>query len=552
MSIKNTISLLFTLLLCQLSFAQADGKEVQAEDATTLRLQTYAANIIQFNRHNPQEKVYLHMDNRSYFIGDTIFFKGYVMNATSHKLTRISEVLYVELLNEKGVEVEHLKLKIEGGVCNGGFILKDNYRTGYYEIRAYTRHMLNFGNEKMPWMNIDKYADEDKLDPYLTPDMTPEAVSKKGARTGPVVVYPTPIWEQSLVADANYCQFSRVFPVYMRPEKEGIYKREMDWYPMHSALAVPEETEEEMRDDSLRIDFYPEGGAMVAGALSRIAIDVSDQWGREKTISGYVTDGRLRGDTVATFRAGQRGRGVFSFRPERGKRYYAHIIYKGKQYRYVLPDVKNSGYTMNVTAPIAQGNAAFTVNASNTIPELLGWTLQCRGALTAFDTLRMVNEAVCKVDIPTVKLIPGVNQLTLFNTRGEVLAERLFFVNPQREKPSIRLASQLPDTLRPLEKVSIALQCNDANGYFTSAHFSLSITDGEGNGETFDTGDIRSEMLLSSELKGFVKDVDSYFRHTNDTLMRDDLDLLMMVQGWRRYEWQTMAGINPYTPRYAP
>ena len=59
-------------------------------------------------------------------------------------------------------------------------------------------------------------------------------------------------------------------------------------------------------------------------------------------------------------------------------------------------------------------------------------------------------------------------------------------------------------------------------------------------------------MLLSSELKGFIQDVDSYFRHTNDTVMRDDLDLLMMVQGWRRYEWQTMAGVNPYTPRYTP
>ena len=543
---------LFALFVNHLTFSQTAEADLQTMGTEALRLQSYAANIIQFNRHNPQEKVYLHMDNRSYFVGDTIFFKAYVLNATSHKLTRISEVLYVELLNEKGVEAERLKLKIEGGICHGGFVLKDNYRAGYYEIRAYTRHMLNFGNEKMPWINIDKYGDDNQLDPYVVPEIIPENVIKKGATTGPLAIYPTPIWNQSLVADANHCQFSRVFPVYIRPEKEGVYKREMDWYPMHSALAIPEETEEEMRDDSLRIDFYPEGGTMVANALSRIAIDVSDQWGREKTISGYIIDGRLRGDTVAVFHAGKRGRGVFSLCPEQGKNYYAHVNYKGKLYRYALPEEKRSGYVLRVTAPIAQGDAQFTVSASNTGEELLGWSLQCRGALTAFDTLRMTSGTEQKVNIPAVKLVPGVNQLTLFNARGEVLAERLFFINLPKKVPTIHLANQLPDTLHPLEKVTVDLQCNGANGYFTQAHFSLSITDAAENSATFDTGDIRSEMLLSSDLKGFIKNVDTYFRHTNDTVMRDDLDILMMVQGWRRYEWQTMAGINPYTPLYAP
>ena len=508
------------------------------------KLESYAAHIAQFNRHNPQEKVYLHMDNRSYFIGDTLYFKAYIMNATSHRLSRISEVLYVELLNEKGVEMEHKKLKIEGGICNGGFVLKDDYRSGYYEIRAYTRHMLNFGNEKMPWMNVDKYHGEDSLDPYAVPD---------DVKTGGLAsVYPTPIWDQSIVVDANHCQFSRVFPVYIHPEKEGVYKRDMDWYPAHSALAVPEETEEELRDDSLRIDFYPEGGALAAGAPSRIAIDVSDQWGREKQISGYITEGRLSKDTITTFRAGLRGRGTFSFCPESGKDYYARVSYKGKTYRYALPEVEKSGYTLCMEAPIAQDDAAFTVNASNTTDELIAWTLQCRGALVAFDTLRVISGAAQKIHIPAVKLIPGVNQLTLFNARGEVLSERLFFVCPRREKPYFKVSTLYPDSLKPFEKVTLNLHSIDAKGYLTLSHFSLSITDADENGETFDTGDIRSEMLLSSDLKGFIKDVDSYFRHTNDTVMRDDLDLLMMVQGWRRYEWQTMAGITPYEPAYAP
>ena len=535
--------------MCSICLILAQTKGEDLHKPIPFKLEDYATNIARFNRHFPQEKVYLHMDNRSYFIGDTLFFKAYVMNATTHRPTRISEVLYVELLNEQGVEVGHKKLKITGGSCKGSFILKDNFRTGYYEIRSYTRHMLNFGNEKMPWINIQKYISESKLNPLA---ITPEQRTALGPEPILTEVFPTPIWNQSLVADANHCQFSRVFPVYMKPEKAGVYKHEMDWYPMHTSLAFPEETEEELRDDSLRVDFYPEGGVMIAGIPSRIAVEVSDQWGREKSIGGRITDGWASKDTMVTFRAGHRGRGVFTFTPKRGKQYYAHINYRGRTYRYALPGVKKSGYTMRITAPIAQGDASFIVNASGVDDELIGYTLQCRGALAVFDTLRMADGIADTVNIPTEKLTPGVNQLTLFNARGEVLAERLFFVSPPKEQPTLNIVTQLPDSLQPFEEVTLEFQANASNGYFTQAHFSISVTDAAERGETFDTGDIRSELLLSSDLKGFIKDVDSYFCHTNDTVMRDDIDLLMMVQGWRRYEWRTMAGVVPYTPCYTP
>ena len=531
------------LTLLYSSTLLAFGRSV-ANDVDDIK--DYARNIIDFNREYPQEKVYLHMDNRSYFIGDTIFFKAYVMNATTLRPTQWSGVFYVELLNEAGIELEHKKLKITAGTCAGSFILKDNYRSGYYEIRAYTRYMLNFGNEQMPWINIHQYVSENLLNPYFIirdEDNNIFSLPK---------IFRTPIWAQSLVADANHCQFSRVFPVYMHPETEGVYKREMDWYPPHTQLAYPEETEEELRDDSLRLTFYPEGGNMVAGVASCIAVEANDQWGREKSISGYITEGRYGKDTLSIFRTRQRGRGVFSITPKKGKRYYACITYKGKDYRYALPEIENSGCVLHVSAPIGRDELSFTINASVDRNELIGYTLQCRGAVTAFDTLRITDSAMHAITIPYVQLMPGVNQLTLYNARGEILADRLFFVSPPKEQPSLSILTQIPDTLNPFEKVTLDIKAMASSGYFTQAHFSLAITDADESETTFDTGNIRSEMLLSSDLKGFIKDVDSYFHHANDTVMRDDIDLLMMVQGWRRYEWKTMAGILPYAPRYTP
>ena len=93
-----------------LAFGQADSAVV--------RIQEYLKNIYAFNQAYPQEKAYLHLDNRSYFIGDTIWFKAYVVNATTLRLTDVSKVLYVELLNDKGVEMETKKLRMENGLCH--------------------------------------------------------------------------------------------------------------------------------------------------------------------------------------------------------------------------------------------------------------------------------------------------------------------------------------------------------------------------------------------------------------------------------------------------
>ena len=45
----------------------------------------------------PQEKVYLHLDNTCYFLGDTIWYKGYVTRSDKGTLTDLSKILNVVL-----------------------------------------------------------------------------------------------------------------------------------------------------------------------------------------------------------------------------------------------------------------------------------------------------------------------------------------------------------------------------------------------------------------------------------------------------------------------
>ena len=334
---------------------QVTGMQAQEADRqeTQHSLLGYAEHVHRFNTLYPQEKVYLHMDNRSYYVGDTIWFKAYVMNATTLHPTQMSGVLYVELLNEKGVEMERKKMCLKNGMCHGDFILKEDYRTGYYEIRAYTRYMLNWGNEPKSWT-----IEAEKLS-FKNNDIFSEEIS-----------------DQDLVADMNHCMFTRVFPVYMKPKKPGEYKTEMEWYPLHTALASPKVTEEEFVDDSLRISFYPEGGSLVENLSCVVAFEVTDQWGGKREISGWITEGR--GKEIARFSTAGRGRGMFRLTPQSNKRYFAHVEYEGRHYRYKLPSIQKQGAMLHIQPPVGDGEASFHMSVSEAYSQrLLAWTLQC-------------------------------------------------------------------------------------------------------------------------------------------------------------------------------
>lgn len=511
--------LLTIILACSvlLTFGQTDSAVV--------RIQEYLRNIYAFNQAYPQEKVYLHLDNRSYFIGDTIWFKAYVVNATTLRLTDVSKVLYVELLNDKGVEMETNKLRIESGQCHGEFILKDNYYTGYYELRAYTRNMVNFGNEGLTLFDfMDKY---ERASSFLT---------EKEAR-------------QDLVPAINHCLFTRTVPVYSRPDTAGQYKREFEYYPVHTKLAIPDETDPKLRKDDLEVRFYPEGGDLVVGVPSVVAVEAYDQWGREKKVAGTLL---CKNEQIGSFATGHRGRTLIQLTPESGKPIEAQVEYKGKVYTFELPEARKEGCVLNVKPTADYTDYEVMLHASPNLPdELLGWSLQCRGALTAFDTITLGNGNRARMRLGKEVLRPGVNQFTLFNAEGRVLADRLFFVQPPSTAPS--LCVELPtDTLNPFEEVEVDLQIKTSWGGGARGYLSVSVTDADEEAPTFDKGDIRTELLLTSDLKGFIKDVDSYFAHSSVRAMHADIDLLMLTQGWRRYEWVTMAEGTKAKPRYTP
>ncbi|MFW0718473.1 hypothetical protein [Pedobacter sp. N23S346] len=92
------------------------------------------------------EKAYLQTDRTYYSAGEDIWFSAYLVNAKGTSLTSSSSNLYVELINPGSAILDKKIIRLEKGLGKGDFRL-DSVPSGWYNIRAYTNWMRNFGND---------------------------------------------------------------------------------------------------------------------------------------------------------------------------------------------------------------------------------------------------------------------------------------------------------------------------------------------------------------------------------------------------------------------
>ncbi|MBO4430429.1 MAG: hypothetical protein J5790_03710, partial [Bacteroidaceae bacterium] len=146
-----------------------------------------------------------------------------------------------------------------------------------------------------------------------------------------------------------------------------------------------------------------------------------------------------------------------------------------------------------------------------------------------------------EIELDRKAMPEGVNQLTVFDSWGRIMAERLFFICPKPDKGDSIQVTTLTQKLKPCGKVEMELRTRPNANLSFSAIDAHTMTNGK-------QGNMKTWMLLSSEVRGYIPNVDYYFE-ADDAKHRKDADLLMLTQGWRRYDWRLMS--ERYTFRKA-
>ena len=496
--IKTLITTLMAICcVCTSANAQQSSNTLSPQ---TDSLAQFVRNIVTYNSMFSQEKVYLHFDNTGYFMGETIWYKAYVVNPMGNRPNTLSRVLYVELLTPEGRVLQSHKVKIENGQANGQLSLKDLLHAGFYEVRAYTALMLNW----------------------------PDA----------------PI-------------FSRVFPIFNAPETEGedMYEDPFITPTPHSERRPDMRTskEDKKKDNKLEkvnIQFFPEGGNLVQGVTNKVAFKVIDKQGNLLSVSGKVYNSR--NEQVASAQVIHQGMGQFNLKPAEGETYYMTLekaeVSSSEQFH--LPAATSLGVAMtvdntqdeNIIVRVSRHEQMDTTQA-------LGLTVMCRGRISHFEQIIWNDKATASLSFPKSELLEGVNQFTLFNTKGQVYADRLAFI-PQKSSVHFSL-SGTKKLYRPREKVEMNFKLTDSEGNPVRTMFSLAVRDADTETPTNQAngGNITANLLLGSELKGYIHDIDYYFE-SDDATHRQALDLLMCTQGWRRYNWEEMTHPEDFKVNY--
>lgn len=90
------------------------------------------------------EKIYAHIDQQLCLTGETMWFKLYLVNSSSHKPSDLSKVAYVELIDNVNHAVLQTKIAMKDGVGSGSLFIPASLASGHYTFRAYTAWMKNF------------------------------------------------------------------------------------------------------------------------------------------------------------------------------------------------------------------------------------------------------------------------------------------------------------------------------------------------------------------------------------------------------------------------
>ncbi|MDB5134510.1 MAG: hypothetical protein JWP37_1113 [Mucilaginibacter sp.] len=294
------------------------------------------------------------------------------------------------------------------------------------------------------------------------------------------------------------------------------------------------------------IQFFPEGGELVSGLISKVAFKSIGANGLGVNVKGVITDNA--NIEVSKFSSSHLGMGTFYFEPEEGKTYKAKVTYAdGTQNTVDLPKALSKGIVLVITDSLNKMSVEIHCNKAYLQENLnkdVNLLLYSGGFVSSVNT--KLDSRVLSMDVLNSKFATGIVQVTLFSQTGEPLSERLVFV----QNPDLLNMAVTSDktTYKKREKVQINVNAKNSGGAAPDGHFSVSVIDESKVPVDENTENtILTNLLLTTELKGYVEQPNYYFV-SNAKNSKADLDALMLTQGYRRFSWKQLLNDNNSAP----
>ncbi|MDL2241871.1 hypothetical protein LJB91_03080, partial [Bacteroidales bacterium OttesenSCG-928-L03] len=337
-----------------------------------------------------------------------------------------------------------------------------------------------------------------------------------------------PIPEQ--INDGEYT--IRAYTRYMRNMGEDyLFQKKIRIAPLtYSRYTQSEETKKtkkKQKEPDYEVYFFPEGGQLLDGRGGLIAFKTLDENGNTVAISGQILDSS--GNEVAFLQSLHAGMGVFNLFIQPDESYTLHCTNElGLAKTFPLPAALPNAHTITCQS---RNNKIYLARAHSFASEPEGnfyLLAHSKGEILLFNPW---DDSSKLLILPKEDLPGGIVHFLLLDGELNVLSERLYFssnyslaeVDFQTSKPKYNTRQQ----------VSSELTVSNDLGMPVPASLSVSVIDGQEQVLDSLSENILSYLLLSSELPGYIENPGYYFQE--NTFREQELNLLMLTHGWRRY-----------------
>lgn len=274
-----------------------------------------------------------------------------------------------------------------------------------------------------------------------------------------------------------------------------------------------------------RFDLFPEGGHLIYGINSVVAFKATYGNGMPEDVSGIVLEDGKKIGTVKTIHDGM---GYFSLTPKSGKEYK---VFLDDCRTIPFPTIEPEGMSLRLSKNNAK-TLSLLVSSSEDAPQPFSITAKQNGIVCCSAEGIVKEHKIVKFSADYFTL-QGIVEITLFDAEKRPVAERLVFVNPEKQLSVTATTDKKQYNTRDTGKVR--LQVTDTSGKPIKSELAVSVFD---KAYLYLPGheNILSHCLLSEQIRGNIFNPTYYFDEQNDDRIAA-LDLLMLTQGWRNYVW---------------
>lgn len=490
----------------------------------------------------PKEKLYLHLDKPFYGAGEKIWFKGYLVNATTHQDNSQSNFIITELINRSDSIVERKKIRRDSLGFHNAFTLPATLPAGDYYLRGYSNWMLNEDPDFFFSRNIKIGNSIDNTIvssiEYQQEDDTHYTAKIKFTSNVQAVFENTTIkylyLENGKIKNKGKKKtdengwISISLPDLKSPAAHRIEVEFDDpQYTYKRTFHLPVFT------NDFDVKFFPEGGALLSIPHQNVAFKAQGADGFSKEVEGFLFNSK--GDTLTNFRSEHNGMGIFTMNPVDNETYYVTVRTNDSiTKRFDLPAIEPKGISIAMSHYKQEIRYEIQKTEATEWPQKLFLLAHTRGKLAI---LQPINPKRTFGKMNDSLFTEGITHFMLIDEQGNALSERLIFV-PDHKPNQWQITADQP-TYGKREKVSLQIAAKDNEGNPVEGTFSVSITDRKSIQPDSLADNILSNLLLTSDLKGYVEDPAYYFLNQDARTLRS-IDYLMMTHGWRRHKMENV------------